>query len=122
MESKDGGAASLVVDIGLLIVVWIGLLALLLVRGRKGAPSLLGVKACSGGYWLITALGLAWLLLVSVVAGRRLVRTSIATRRRYAAHGADVDKPLEGDVRWDGGKAARALVLAILAGLSLIHI
>ena len=111
------GGSWYAVEVGLLIVVWMGLLALLLARGRKGAPSIFGVRPCGRGYWLISLCGLVWLLAISIIAGRRLVRTSVATRRRHAARDPSAPAPLPGDVEWDGLKAAHSLVLALVAGL-----
>ena len=68
----------------------------------------LRVVAC--GCRLITSLGFAWLLCVSLFAGRRLV----ARARGASAAGVRL---LEGDVPWDGARAARCLVQALLAGV-----
>lgn len=110
-------------EIALLAVVWLGLLLVLVLRGRKGAPSLLGVKPCSLGYWSVTALGIVWLLAVCVAAGRRLVRRGGERRamRAAATHEGEAAsgdlKVVEGDVQWDGARAARCLVLALVAGI-----
>ena len=115
-------------EVSLLCVVWVGLLGVLVARGRKGAPSLLGVRPCGPGYWAITAAGVVWLLVVCIAAGRRLVHQTrerqrlLAARRRAeeecAADGDDgAARFLEGDVRWDGVRAARAMVLAFVAGV-----
>ena len=95
-------------ETGLLVIVWLGLLAVLVLRGRKGAPGLLGLRPCGGGYWLVTATGFAWLLVSSIIGGRRLVRLGQFKR---------ASEYLEGDVHWDGPRAARCLVQALLAGV-----
>ena len=95
-------------ETALLGVVWLGLLAVLVLRGRKGAPSLLGLKPCGMGYWGITVVGFLWLLAISIVGGRRLVRNG--RRKRSSEY-------LQGDVRWDGVRAARCLLQALLAGV-----
>ena len=95
-------------ELGLLVVVWIGLLSVLVLRGRKGAPGLLGLTPCGVGYWGITAAGFVWLFVTSVIGGRRLVR--LGQQKRACDY-------LEGDVVWDGPRAARCLVQALLAGV-----
>jgi uncharacterized membrane protein YfcA len=109
-SSRDAYALAPRYELSLLAVVWLGLLGVLVVRGRKGTPSLIGVTPCSVGYWLTTAGGIAWLLGASVLAGRRLV-LSVSTSLRQGG------RLLEGDVHWDGSRAARALGLAFAAGV-----
>ena len=60
------------------------------------------------GYWGITVVGFLWLLAISIVGGRRLVRNG--RRKRSSEY-------LQGDVRWDGVRAARCLLQALLAGV-----
>ena len=80
-RAATDGNNPLLVEIFLLFIVWLGLLLVLLARGRKGTPSIFGIRPCSTGYWLISLFGLAWLLLVGIVGGRRLVRLSIAKQQ-----------------------------------------
>jgi len=47
----------------LLASVWVGLLLLLLLRGGKGLPSLLGFPTCGAAYWALTALAVGGLAL-----------------------------------------------------------
>ena len=119
-------------DLGLLLGVWLGLMGLLLLRGGKGVPSVLGLSRCGAGYWAITALelliiitelliiirywaitalGILWLLGVSLLAGRRLVMRERLQRRAGSEYAA------AGDVRWDGPRAARCLRGALGAGV-----
>jgi uncharacterized membrane protein YfcA len=97
-------------EISLLGGVWVGLLAVLLLRGGKGAPSVLGLPTCGGGYWALTFLGFFWLFGISLLGGRRMVEDA---RLRRAAG----EPLLAGDVRWDGPRAAHCLVVAFLAGV-----
>jgi len=92
------------------VVVWVALVFLLVLRGGKGAPSLIGVPPCGPGYWAVTLVGFGWLLGVSILAGRRLVRLSAVSE-------AAGTRLLEGDVRWSSTRAASCLIQAFLAGI-----
>jgi len=84
----------------LLASVWVGLLLLLLLRGGKGLPSLLGFPTCGAAYWALTALAVGGLALCSVLAGRSLVG------RSRALSGMSYSK---GDVRWSPRLRSRVL-------------
>lgn len=92
----------------LLASVWVGLLLLLLLRGGKGLPSLLGFPTCGAAYWALTALAVGGLALCSVLAGRSLVG------RSRALSGMSYSK---GDVRWSPAVAADALARTAVAGV-----
>ena len=104
--------SSVRVEVALLTVVWVGLLGLLIARGRKGAPSILGIRQCSPSYWGVTVLGFCWLLAISILADRRLVRPAAV-----AASAASSRRPVAGDVDWDGERAARCLLMSLVAGV-----
>jgi len=84
----------------LLASVWVGLLLLLLLRGGKGLPSLLGFPTCGAAYWALTALAVGGLALCSVLAGRSLVGRSRALSGMNHS---------EGDVRWSPRLRSRVL-------------
>lgn len=109
----DGGRVA--TDVGLLAGVWAGLMVLLLIRGGKGLRSLLGFEPCGREYWALTALGVSALLLLSVLAGRRLVARSRQTPPD--SESGEAHHPVMGDVSWQPHVAAAALTRTLLAGV-----
>ena len=88
----------------------VGFLALLLARGGKGVPSVLGLVDCSPAYWGVTAAGFLLLLGVSLASGRRLVARAQLNEA--------VGRPLaEGDIVWDRHRAAQCMRWTLCAGI-----
>ena len=93
---------------------WLVVLGLALLKGGHGAPSLLGVKCGTAGYYGVVLLNVPVLALLSWSAGRRLIAAhlrKVAIGYLYA----------EGDVQWDSSKVLQypSIVAfgAIAAGL-----
>ena len=105
-EGGAPGAISTHGDVAMLGGVWVGLIALLALRGGKGAPSAIGVTTCSISYWSLTVGSFVLLLLFSVSAGRRLV-----------CRGSAGGQPHPTDMLWGPSLAATALTQTILAGV-----
>ena len=55
-------ASSHAAELSLILSTWLGLLLLLLLRGGKGAPSILRIVPCGARYWALTGLALFSLL------------------------------------------------------------
>jgi uncharacterized membrane protein YfcA len=112
------GGSHMATDVGLLFGVWAGLMLLLLIRGGKGLRSMLGIAPCGREYWALTALGVTSLLLLSVLAGRRLVaRCRQPPEDSEAGEGDQKHHPVAGDVSWRPAVAASALARTLLAGV-----
>lgn len=96
----------------LLFIMWITLIALLLLKGGKGASG--AVEYCSLGYWAVTALSFVWLFGFSLFTGQRAVSNSIQK--------AEVGYPfVEGDVIWSWPKfrfyCCATFAAGVVAGL-----
>jgi len=97
-----------------LLRTWLVVMGLSLLKGGHGAPSLIGVKCGTPGYWAVVLLNIPVLGALSWLAGRSL----IAQHRRKVGMGYSY---VEGDVQWDATKVRQypsiVAVGAIAAGL-----
>jgi len=98
----------------LLMRCWVAVMALSMLKGGHGAPSLLGATCGSAGYWGLVLLNVPVLGYLTRLAGRSLLRRHqhlMIIGYEYA----------EGDVAWDADKVSRypaiVAVGAIAAGM-----
>ncbi len=80
-----------------LLRTWLAVMGLSLLKGGHGAPSLLGVKCGSLGYWGVVGLNFPVLGLLTAIAATALIRAH--ARKQSIGY-----TYVEGDVEWDGHK------------------
>ena len=97
-----------------LLRTWLAVMGLSLLKGGHGAPSLLGVKCGTAGYWGVVALNVPVLgMLTALAAWSLITRHERKLKMGY--------RYVEGDVQWDGSKVRQypgiVVVGSIAAGL-----
>eukprot|EP00308_Calcidiscus_leptoporus_P004269 CAMPEP_0119371068 /NCGR_PEP_ID=MMETSP1334-20130426/17324_1 /TAXON_ID=127549 /ORGANISM="Calcidiscus leptoporus, Strain RCC1130" /LENGTH=512 /DNA_ID=CAMNT_0007388273 /DNA_START=45 /DNA_END=1583 /DNA_ORIENTATION=+ len=95
-------------SVALLVSCWIALVLLLLLRGGKGAPSLLGASECSATFWALTLGALLMLAAASVSAAKRLVAKQV-TPPSSASRVAEI--------KWNPASATKCAMQAVGAGV-----
>jgi uncharacterized membrane protein YfcA len=107
MEKETEQGPRLLMIMGMLLLI----VLLSLVRGGKaGSASVVGIEACSGGYWGVTAFLFVVLLGLAVAVG------SVLSKRYQAKIECDYVF-VEGDIRWTGRNVYLYPALSGFAGL-----
>eukprot|EP00308_Calcidiscus_leptoporus_P004460 CAMPEP_0119370574 /NCGR_PEP_ID=MMETSP1334-20130426/16928_1 /TAXON_ID=127549 /ORGANISM="Calcidiscus leptoporus, Strain RCC1130" /LENGTH=491 /DNA_ID=CAMNT_0007387667 /DNA_START=191 /DNA_END=1666 /DNA_ORIENTATION=+ len=94
-----------------LLRTWLVVMALSLLKGGHGSPSLLGVRCGTLGYWLVVLLNIPVLGALSALSARRL----LAQHRRRLELGYEY---AEGDVQWDREKVVKYPAIVACAAVA----
>eukprot|EP00033_Pygsuia_biforma_P000326 GCRY01000399.1.p1 GENE.GCRY01000399.1~~GCRY01000399.1.p1 ORF type:complete len:613 (+),score=108.76 GCRY01000399.1:203-2041(+) len=92
--------------VSILIMTWLLFFLLLLLRGGKGASSVIGVDTCTAGYWTLVILPFPLFSAIVFVYGRRLYRRD-----------ATLTLPLKDIIIWTKRRAVMVPGVSTFAGL-----
>lgn len=93
------------------IVSWAVFIGLALIKGGHGDEmSVVGVTKCSFMYWFVSVLMAAWLIAMTLVAGRLLMSDHVRKQERGYVF-------IEGEVKWDNRSVVVYPLWCILAGV-----
>ena len=81
-------------NIRILVTLFVVVLTINLLKGGGAFPSPLGIRCGSNGFWMSNVVMLSWIVIISILCRRYLVR-------RYDQKERCGYKYVEGDIKWD---------------------
>lgn len=81
-------------NIKILVTLFVVVLTINLLKGGGAFPSPLGIRCGSNGFWISNFVMLAWIVIISILCRRFLIR-------RYEQKERCGYKYVEGDIKWD---------------------